>query len=190
MACGDDGDGTHDTPTARTGAATPPSGAQRDPSRGGPTTTELNLAQRDEFVRCAQRHDELGMTVGFRGGRAVALTGDGAGGRDFNTRVSVPRAIASMLEDGGQYVGLREGDGPDADVLIYADPSASDLINEERGSEVGFAGGQNARGQWSVYTTLSVDEDAPEPPKRVRDAINTCLRRAAAVFARLGSAPR
>jgi hypothetical protein len=190
LACGDARDGTQDTPTARTGAATPASAAQRDPSRGGPTTTELNLAQRDEFVRCAQRHDQLGMTVGFRDGRAVSLTDEGTGGGDFNTRVSVPRAIASMVEDGGQYVGLREGDGPDMDVFIYADSSVSDLIDEERGSKVGGAGGQNARGQWSHYTTLSVDEGAPEPPKRVREAISSCLRRAADVFASLSSAPR
>ena len=147
--------------------------AQRDPSRGVPTTAELNLAQRDEFVRCARQHDELGTVVGY---------GD--------TRASVPRAIASMLEGGGQFVGLRGGDGPDMDVLIYADSSVSDLVDEERGTNVGGAGGQNARGQWSHYTTLSVDRDAPRPPKRVSEAISTCLRRAAAVFDRLGNSPR
>ena len=156
-------DGAQDGPTARTGASTPASAAQREPSRRGPTTRELNLAQRDEFVRCAQRHDELGMTVGFRDGRAVPPP-DGAGSGDFNTRVSVPRAITAMLEDGGQYVGLREGDGPDMDVFIYAESSVHDLIDKERGENVGGAGGQNARGQWSHYTTLSVDADAPQPP--------------------------
>ena len=185
-ACGDD---EQSTPRARTGSATPASTETADPSRRGPAIAELNLAARDAFVTCAQQHDELGLIVGFRDGQAVSDTGDGAGGGEFDTRVSAPRAIAAILKGGGQYVGVREGEGPDLDILLLlseteggeGEPSPSSMIEEEAGETavVGAVFGSTARGHFQNFLIVSVDKAAPKSRKRTQDALNTCLERAA-----------
>jgi hypothetical protein len=177
------------TPRARTGSATPASTETADPSRRGPAIAELNLAARDAFVTCAQQHDELGLIVGFRNGQAVSDTGDGAGGGEFDTRVSAPRAIAAILEGGGQYVGVREGEGPDLDILLLlsetqageGEPSPSSMIEEEAGetAAVGAVFGSTARGHFQNLLIVSLDKAAPKSRKRTQDALNTCLGRAA-----------
>ena len=193
-ACGDD-DGQN-TPRARTGSATPASTETGDPSRRGPAIAELNLAARDAFVACAQQRDELGLIVGFRDGQAVSETGDGADG-EFDTRVAAPRAIAAILEDGGQYVGLREGEGPDLDIILLlsetqegeSEPSASSMIEEEvdAAAVVGASFGDTARGHFQMFLTVS--NATPTSRKRTQereargylrdDELNSCLDRAA-----------
>jgi len=89
------------------------------PSRREPTTAEGSLASKEAFVDCALKRDELGIVVGFRDGRAVAEPGQDVGSVEFDSRVSVPEAMAEVLVDGGQYVGLREGVGPDVDIVFH-----------------------------------------------------------------------
>jgi hypothetical protein len=89
------------------------------PSRREPTTAEGSLASREAFAECARRRDELGVVVGFRDGRAVPEPDQDVGGAEIYTRVSAPQAIPELLEDGGQYVGLREGVGPDVDIFFH-----------------------------------------------------------------------
>lgn len=89
------------------------------PSRREPTTAEGSLASKEAFVDCARGRDELGIVVGFRDGRAVAEPGQDAGGAEVDSRVSTPQATAELLADGGQYVGLREGAGPDVDIFFH-----------------------------------------------------------------------
>lgn len=89
------------------------------PSRREPTTAEGSLASREAFAECARERGELGIVAGFRDGRAVVEPGQDTGGRRFDARVSVPLAIAEAIADGGQYVGLREGLGPDVDIVFH-----------------------------------------------------------------------
>ena len=89
------------------------------PSRREPATAEGSLASREAFVDCARQRDELGIVVGFRDGRAVAEPGQDVGSAELDTRVSAPQTIAELLMDGGQYVGLREGVGPDVDIFFH-----------------------------------------------------------------------
>ena len=89
------------------------------PPRLEPTTAEGSLASKEAFVECARQRDELGVIVGFRDGRAVPEPGQDIGSTEVDTRASVPQAIAEVLVDGGQYVGLREGVGPDVDIIFY-----------------------------------------------------------------------
>lgn len=89
------------------------------PSRREPTTAEGSAASRKAFVSCARRRDELGVIVGFRDGRAVPEPGQDVGGAKVDTRVSAPQAIPELLEEGGQYVGLRAGAGPDVDIFFF-----------------------------------------------------------------------
>ena len=167
---------------------------ESDPSSRGPTITEINLAAMDAFVSCAQQYDQLGLIVRFLDGEAVAETGDGAGGGEFDTRVRAPRAIASMLENGGQYAGLREGDGPDLDILIYGRKVAtggydtgdriSRMVEEEAGRNavIGGSSGTIADGEYyQQFLTVKLDDDPPKAPKRVRDALGSCFDRAVAV---------
>jgi hypothetical protein len=159
------------------------------PSRREPTTAEVSLANKEAFVDCARRRDELGIIVGFRDGRAVAEPGQDVGSAEFDTRVSAPRAIAAMLEDGGQYVGVREGKGPDLDVLLLLFETQDDaveaapgsMIDEEAGRKAVVAGasGDTARGQFATSLIVSLDKVAPKSRKRTQDALNTCLGRAA-----------
>ena len=92
------------------------------PSRREPVTAEGSLASKEAFVECARRRDELGLVVGFRGGRAVPEPGQDIDTGVFDDRVSAPQAIADALEDGAQYVGLREGVGPDVDIMFQGRP--------------------------------------------------------------------
>ena len=101
------------------------------PSRLEPTAAEASLASKEAFVGCARRRDELGIVVGFRDGRAFPLPGPDAGGARFNTRVSAPQAVAAVLEDGGQYVGLREGAGPDVDLIFHNRPQPPRPTHED-----------------------------------------------------------
>ena len=80
---------------------------------------EGSLASKEAFVDCALKRDELGIVVGFRDGRAVPEPGQDVGSAEFDTRVSAPQAIAELLVDGGQYVGLRAGVGPDVDIFFH-----------------------------------------------------------------------
>jgi hypothetical protein len=89
------------------------------PSRREPTLAEGSLASREAFVDCALKRDELGIVVGFRDGRGVPEPGQDVGAVEFDSRVSAPHAIPALLEDGGQYVGLREGGGPDVDIFFH-----------------------------------------------------------------------
>lgn len=167
---------------------------ESDRSRRGPTITEINVAAMDAFVGCAQQHDELGLIVRFRDGEAVADTGDGSGGGEFETRVSAPGAIAELLEDGGQYAGLRESDGPDLDILMYGREVAAGgydtgdpvgwLVEEEAGptAVVGGSGGTTHGGDYyQHFLTVALEDNPPKLPERVRHALNTCSARAAAV---------
>jgi hypothetical protein len=88
------------------------------PSRREPTTAEGSLASREGFVDCAQYRRKLGTIVGFRDGRVVAEPGQDVGGAEFDSRVS-SKAIADLLAEGGQYVGLRDGVGPDVDIFFH-----------------------------------------------------------------------
>ena len=185
-ACGDDD--RQSTPRARADKATPASTETADPSRGAPAIADLNLAAREAFVTCAEQRDELGLIVGFRDGQAVSETGDGAGG-GFDTRVSAPRAIGAILEGGGQYVGVREGEGPDLDIIFLlsetqageGEPSPSSMIEEEAGetSVVGRVGGSTVRGYFQDFLIVSLGKGAPNSRKRTQDAVTTCLGRAA-----------
>lgn len=186
-ACG--GDDRQSTTRVRPGSGTTTSTDTTDPSRRAPSIAELNLAARDAFVACAQQHDELGLIVGFRDGQAVSDTGDRAGGGEFDTRVSAPRAIAAIVEGGGQYVGVREGAGPDLDILLLlsetqageGSPSPSSMIEEEAGETalVGAVGGSDARGHFQNFLIVSLDKATPKSRKRTQDALSTCLGRAA-----------
>ena len=185
-ACGNDD--SQSTPGAGTGSATPASTETADPSRRGPAFAELNRAAKDAFVTCAQQHDELGLIVGFRDDRAVSDTRGGAGGGEFDTRLSAPRAIAAILEDGGQYVGLREGEGPDLDILFLSEteagedePSPSSMIDEEAGETavVGAVFGTTPQGHFQSVLLVALDNVAPKSRKRTQDALNTCLGRPA-----------
>lgn len=98
------------------------------PTRREPTTAEGSLASREAFVDCAWRRDELGVVVGFRDGRAVPEPGQDAGSAVFDTRVSAPEPIAEVIADGGQYVGLREGAGPDVDIIFQGFPPGEDDV--------------------------------------------------------------
>ena len=89
------------------------------PSRREPTLAEGSLASKEAFVDCALKRDELGIVVGFRDGRAVPEPGQDVGDVEVDSRVSAPQAIPALLEDGGQYVGLREGGGPDVDIFLH-----------------------------------------------------------------------
>jgi hypothetical protein len=89
------------------------------PSRREPTLAEGSQASKEAFVDCALKRDELGIVVGFRDGRAVPEPGQDVGSADVDTRVSAPEAIPALLEDGGQYVGLRGGAGPDVDIFFH-----------------------------------------------------------------------
>ena len=161
------------------------------PSRREPTTAEGSLAgwSKEAFVDCALKRDELGIIVDFRDGRAVAAPGQDVGSAEFDTRVSAPRAIAAMLEDGGQYVGVREGKGPDLDVLLLLFETQDDaleaapgsMIDEEAGRKAVVAGnaGDTARGQFATSLIVSLDKVAPKSRKRTQDALNTCVGRAA-----------
>ena len=166
---------------------------ESDRSRRGPTIAETNVAAMDAFVSCAQQHDELGLIVRFRDGKAVSETGDGAGGGEFDNRVRAPRATAALLEDGGQYAGLREGDGPDLDILIYGREVTTGgydtgdrtgfLVEEEAGRKavLGGSGGTIGDGHYyQQFLTVSLG-GAPKLPERVRAALNRCFDRAAAV---------
>ena len=98
------------------------------PSRRGPTTAEVSLASKEAFVECARRRDELGTVVGFRDGRVVPIPGQDVPSAKLDLRVSAPESMPSVLADGGQYVGLREGVGPDVDVVFWGRP---DGIHDE-----------------------------------------------------------
>ena len=89
------------------------------PSRREPTTAEGSLASKEAFVDCARRRDELGVVVGFRAGRALPEPGQDIGSAVVDTRVTAPQAIPELLVDGGQYVGLRAGVGPDVDIFFH-----------------------------------------------------------------------
>jgi hypothetical protein len=95
---------------------------ERGPPRREPTTAEGSLASREAFVDCARQRDELGVVLGFRDGRAVPEPGQDTGSADVDRRVSAAQAIADVLADGGQYVGLRDGAGPDVDIIFHGHP--------------------------------------------------------------------
>jgi hypothetical protein len=78
----------------------------------------VSLASKQAFVECARRRDELGTVVGFRDGRVVPLP-DQYVPTGLDLRVSAPLSMPSVLADGGQYVGLRGGVGPDVDIVFW-----------------------------------------------------------------------
>ena len=89
------------------------------PSRQEPTTAEGSLASREAFADCARQREELGVVVGFHDGRALPEPGEDIGSAVVDTRVTAPQAIPELLADGGQYVGLRGGAGPDVDIFFH-----------------------------------------------------------------------
>jgi hypothetical protein len=92
------------------------------PSRRGRTSAEVTRASAQAFVECALRRDDLGTVVGLRDGRVVPLPGQDVLTAKLDLRVSAPLSAPSVLADGGQYVGLRGGVGPDVDIVFWGSP--------------------------------------------------------------------
>lgn len=116
------------------------------------------VATHDEFVTCVQKHDELGLTVRYRDGQAVASTGEGHVRGKFDDRVSAPGAIGALVERGAaQYVGLRSGTGPDLDVLILPSPADAEAAAARIAGETGRSPGRTG----AFVTVPLTDADAP-----------------------------
>ncbi len=143
------------------------------PSRREPTTAEGSLASKEAFVDCARQRDELGIVVGFRDGRAVPEPGQDIGSAEVDTRVSAPQAIPELLMDGGQYVGLRAGAGPDVDIFFHGHlPGPGDdqvytpldPVGEEAGKTGILStnmGDYSELAGWQVWVTVRLDGNPP-----------------------------
>ena len=91
------------------------------PSRRRRTSAEVTRASAQAFVECAVRRDDLGTAVAFRdAGWSRHPGSQDAPTAKLDLRVSAPRSLPSVLADGGQYVGLRGGVGPDVDIVFWA----------------------------------------------------------------------
>jgi hypothetical protein len=170
------------------------------PSRREPTFAEGSLASKEGFVDCARRRrDELGIVVGFRDGWAVAEPGQDIGDAVLDPRVSAPRSIPDFLADGGQYVGLRAGVGPDVDVYfhghrpgpgddqvyttlrpIFRDALKTGIVSTNSGDYSELAGWQ----EWLIVrrdgSSPGYDDDGYEEPRvpRALKHLVPCFRQA------------
>ena len=169
------------------------------PSRREPTLAEGSLASKEAFVDCARQRDELGIVVGFRDGRAVPEPGQDVGSAELDTRVSAPQTIAELLVDGGQYVGLRAGVGPDVDIFFHGHlpgPGEDqvytplDPVGEEAGKTGIISttmGDYSELAGWQVWVIVRLDgnppgfdEDLGEEPRvpRALKHLVPCFRQA------------
>jgi len=157
-------------PTAPTPASTS--------SAGGRLSDDALLAVHDEFVTCVQQADSLGLAAHFSGGRAVSDS-EGAGGGEYDDRVSAPKAIARLTKRGeAQYVGLRadtrnRSGTSDFDVLIFRseeDAAARGTLLE---NEAGIRPDLN-----KLFVNVELHRTKPESSRMPSQALADCEARA------------
>ena len=81
------------------------------------TLPEGSLVSKEAFVDCALQHDDLGIVVGFRDGRAVPEPGQDVGARN-STRTSARRRPSPGCSPTAGNTSGCGGSGPDVDVFF------------------------------------------------------------------------